>query len=146
MANRLNRLGTLTYAGEGNHDPVLFRQRMGEFFRPLRAGLGGNAFPYLWVPELHKSGHGLHAHFAVGRYVPRGLIDESWGHGFVHIKLLGDLPVGSGPLAEARLAAGYLAKYVGKAFDEAKVPGLHRYEVAQGLPAGVREAAGPHAR
>ncbi len=31
------------------------------------------------------------------------------------------------------MAAGYLAKYVGKAFDERRVPGLHRYDVAQGF-------------
>ena len=30
----------------------------------------------------------------------------------MHIKLLGDLPVGSGTLGEARKAAGYLSKYV----------------------------------
>jgi len=138
-ANRLNRLGTLTYAGGGNHDPVLLRQHLGVFFRLLRAGLGGESLPYLWVPEWHTTGHGLHAHFAVGRFVPRRLIEEAWGHGFVHIKLLGDLPVGSGPLAEARKAAGYLAKYVGKGFDDVTVPGLHRYEIAQGFePTSVK--------
>ena len=36
------------------------------------------------------------------------------GAGSSHIKLLGDLPVGSGALEEARLAARYLAKYVSK--------------------------------
>ncbi len=51
----------------------------------------------------------------------------------MHIKLLGDLPVGSGPLAEARLAARYLSKYVSKNLDAERVPGLHRYEVAQGF-------------
>ena len=77
-----------------------------------------SALPYVWVPEWHKTGHGLHLHFAVGRFVPRGMIEQAWGHGFVHIKLLGDLPVGSGALAEARQAAGYLSKYVGKSFDD----------------------------
>jgi hypothetical protein len=50
---------------------------------------------------------------------------------------IGDLPVGS------RIAASYLAKYVSKniASDE-RVPGLHRYEVAQGFqPKRVRLAA-----
>ena len=51
----------------------------------------------------------------------------------MHIKLLGDLPVGSGALEEARLAARYLGKYAGKALDEGRPPGLHRYEVAQGF-------------
>ena len=66
------------------------------FFRGLRRGLGGEPFPYLWVPELHESGHGFHVHFAVGRYVPRSLIEGAWGRGFVFIKLIQGLPVGSG--------------------------------------------------
>ena len=134
-ANRLNRLGTLTYAGAGCHEPAVVRAHLGEFFRELRSQLGGAPFPYVWVPEWHKSGHGLHAHFAVGRYVPQRLIRSVWGRGFVHIKLLGDLPVGSGTLSEARAAAGYLSKYVAKTFIDpsARVLGLHRYDVAEGF-------------
>lgn len=132
-ANGLNRLGTLTYAGSGNHDPVVLRQHLAKFFRRLRVATGDKAFAYVWVPEWHKSGHGLHAHFAVGRYLKRRDIEGAWGHGFVHIKLLGDLPVGSGRLAEARRAARYLSKYAGKDFDHEHMPGLHRYEVAQGF-------------
>lgn len=134
-ANRLNRLGTLTYRGEGCHDSSLVRDHLGDFFRGLRSNLGGSALPYVWVPEWHKSGHGLHAHFAVGRYVKRSLIESAWGRGFVHIKLLGNLPVGSGALSEARAAAGYLSKYVAKTFTDpsTRVLGLHRYDVAQGF-------------
>lgn len=140
-ANRLNRLGTLTYAGDGCHDPRLVRADLGAFFRALRGGLGGEPLAYVWVAEWHKSGHGLHAHFAVGRYVPRSLIASAWGHGFVHIKLLGGLPAGSGPVEEARKAAGYLSKYVAKAFTDpaARVMDRHRYDVAQGFqPPKVR--------
>jgi hypothetical protein len=134
-ANRLNRLGTLTFAGEGCHDPVELRMHLGNFFRDLRPALGGKPFPYVWVPEWHKTGHGLHAHFAVGRFIKRSLIESAWGHGFVHIKLLGDLPVGSTDLSEARRAAGYLSKYVAKSFADSSVRamGLHRYDVAQGF-------------
>ena len=132
-ANRLNRLGTLTYAGEGCHDPEQLRSHVAVFFKGLRRSLGGRALPYLWVPEWHPGGHGLHVHFAVGRYVRQTLIREVWGRGIVHVKLLGDLPVGSGSLQEARLAARYLAKYVSKNVGEGRVPGLHRYEVAQGF-------------
>ncbi|MCB0908539.1 MAG: hypothetical protein KDB63_15620 [Nocardioidaceae bacterium] len=117
------------------------RSDVARFFRALRSVVGGEPLAYLWVPEWHKSGHGLHVHFAVGRYVPRGQIDDAWGHGFVHIKRLDDMPVGSGRLAEGRRAAGYLSKYVGKSFDEPaeRVAGLHRYEVAQGFtPRAVR--------
>ena len=134
-ANRLNRLGTLTYRGEGCHNPAVVRAHLGEFFRTLRAELGGDALPYVWVPEWHKSSHGLHAHFAVGRYIARSNIVRAWPHGFVHIKLLGDLPVGSGSLSEARIAAGYLSKYVAKTFTDprARVLGLHRYDVGEGF-------------
>ena len=138
-ANRLNRLGTVTYRGEGCHDPLALRAHLAGFFRDLRDELGQGRFAYLWVPQWHPGGHGLHAHFAVGRFVPRGLIDRSWGHGFVHIKLLDGLPVGSGELAEARMAARYLARYVGRDVESERRPaGLHRYEVAQGFqPAKV---------
>jgi hypothetical protein len=136
-ANRLNRLATLTYRGEGCHDPRRLRHDVGDFFRRLRQGIGGTAFAYLWTGEWHKTGHGLHAHFAVGRFVPRTKIEGAWPHGFVHIKLLGDLPYAASSLDQARRAARYLSKYVGKSFAE-QGQGLHRYEVAQGF-APVRE-------
>lgn len=141
-ANGLNRLGTLTYAGDGCHDPRQFRGDLAEFFRSLRRLLGGEPFAYAWVPEWHKSGHGLHAHFAVGRFVARGLIEQAWGRGFVHIKLLGDLPVGTTAWGEARVAARYLSKYVGKDFARHEA-GLHRYDVAQGFQPDAVVVAGP---
>ncbi len=131
-ANRLNRLATLTYRGEGCHDRIVLGRDVGVFFRRLRQELGPEAFPYLWTAEWHKSGHGLHAHFAVGRYVPRAAIEEAWPHGFVHIKLLGDLPYAASSWDQARRAAHYLSKYVGKDFSEHQ-RGQHRYEVAQGF-------------
>lgn len=148
-SNGLNRLGTLTYRGAGCHDPAVLVGDVGVFFRRLRASLGGGALPYVWVPEWHKSGHGLHVHFALGRFVRRSLIEAAWGHGFVHIKLLGDLPVGSGRWDEARLAARYLSKYVTKTFTDTdssdgsdssdadgsaqRALGRHRYELGQGF-------------
>src|SRR5262249_39080531 len=39
-ANKLNRLGTLTYAGAGCHDPQALRSHVGTFFRGLREGIG----------------------------------------------------------------------------------------------------------
>ncbi len=140
-ANRLNRLGTLTYAGAGCRDPKELRGHVGGFFRAMRGELGGEPLPYVWTPEWHQT-HGLHVHFAVGRYVPKSLIRSAWGRGFVHVKLLGDLPVGSTKVDEARQAARYLSKYVGKAFDERRVPGLHRYDVAQGFQ--PERAVRPH--
>ena len=106
----------------------------GAFFRGLRRELGGRALAYAWTSEWHPGGHGLHVHFAVGRYVGQRLIRDVWGRGIVHIKLIGDLPHGSGALEEARVAAGYLAKYVSKSLDDVRrAAGLHRYEVAQGF-------------
>lgn len=136
--NGLNRLGTLTYAGAGCHDEDALREHVGGFFRAVRAGLGGQQLPYLWVPEWHKTGHGLHVHFAVGRYVPRHLIEQAWGRGFVHIKLLSDLPVGSTSWQESRRAARYLSKYVTKSMSTAGGSGRHRYDLAQGFqPRGL---------
>jgi hypothetical protein len=132
-ANRLNRLGTLTYRGSGCHDPAQVRADLGTFFRSWREALGGQASPYVWVPEWHPGGHGLHAHFAVGKFIKQTVIRDAWGHGFVSIKLLSDLPVGSGRLEESRKAAGYLSKYVAKSFTDQRVPGRHRYDVAQGF-------------
>jgi len=91
VASRLNRLASLTYAGEGCFDPVQLRQDVAAFFKALRPGLGGEALPYVWVPEWHPGAHGLHVHFTVGRYVRQSLIREAWGHGIVHVKLIGDL-------------------------------------------------------
>ncbi len=132
-ANRLNRFGTLTYA-RSCRDPLQLRADVGAFFRGLRRELGGRALAYAWTSEWHPGGHGLHVHFAVGRYVGQRLIRDVWSRGIVHIKLIGDLPHGSGALEEARVAAGYLAKYVSKSLDdERRAAGLHRYEVAQGF-------------
>lgn len=131
-ANGLSRLGTLTYGGSGCHDQGQIRADLAEFWRALRGSLGGAALPYVWVPEWHKSGHGLHAHFAVGKFIPRQKIAEAWGRGFVHIKRLTDLPVGSNTRAESRRAAAYLSKYVSKTFDSSSEL-LHRFDVAQGF-------------
>lgn len=138
-ANGLNRLGTLTYAGQGEHDPRTVRADIHRFFRGLRRGVG-QRFPYVWVPELHPGGHGWHVHFAVGRFVARGLIEEAWGRGFVHIKLIQGVPQGGGIRGEARLAARYLSKYLGK--DLQGHGGLNRYDLAQGFQPRVEVIEG----
>lgn len=143
-ANRLNRLGTLTYRGSGCHDPAQLRLHVGQFWRDLRTAIGGRPLPYVWVPEWHKTDHGLHVHFAVGRYIKQSLIEQAWGRGFVGIKRLNDLPVGSTSWHEARKAAGYLSKYVTKTFDQ-DLGGLHRYEVGQGFQPQVTKFTGDRA-
>jgi hypothetical protein len=145
-ANRLDRLGTLTYAGEGCHDPRQVRGDVALFFTRLREALGGDPFPYLWVAEWHKTGHGLHLHFGVGQFIPRALIAQAWGHGFVHIKQLSGVPAGSGQWGRARRAAGYLSKYVAKGFEDSdsgrRPRGLHRFDRAQGFTPGVFQLRG----
>ncbi len=87
----------------------------------------------MWVPEWHPGGHGLMCISPSRGMCRHGLIKGVWGRGRVHVKLFTDLPVGSGALEEARVAGGYLAKYVSKSFGDDRIPGLHRYEVAQGF-------------
>lgn len=76
-ANRLDRLGTLTYARPCK-EPELIREDLRDFFKRLRERTGGFAFPYAWVPEWHKTGDKLHAHFAVGRYINFRVIQQAW--------------------------------------------------------------------
>jgi hypothetical protein len=133
-ANRLNKLGTLTYRGLGNFEPPLLRAHVGQFWRDLRSELGGDPLAYVWVPEWHPEGHGLHVHFAVAKWIDQRVIERVWGRGFIGIKRIGGMPIGSDSLAESRKAAGYLAKYVAKTFGEKReLAGLHRYEVGQGF-------------
>jgi hypothetical protein len=140
-ANRLDRLVTLTYRGAGQHNERPLRHDLGVFIRALRTALAGRSIPYVWVPEWHKTDHGLHAHVALGRYVRRSLIEDAWGHGFVHIKRLAR-DEAAGTLASSRRAAGYLSKYIAKTFDHPRTARLHRYEVGQGfLPRAERITA-----
>ena len=131
-ANRLDRMGTLTYAPPFCTDPRQLRRDVGKFFRRLRSGLGGGPMPYLWVPELHADGARFHVHFGVSQYIHKTLIEEAWGHGFVDIGAKGRRP-GSSGIEGARRAARYLSKYVGKSIGAGSMGGLHRYEVAQGF-------------
>jgi len=131
VANRLNRLGTLTYE-DACEDERQVRKDVGEFFRKLKADID-KPFAYLWVPEWHPQGHGLHLHFVVGRFVPRSKIIDAWGRGFVHIKLLGQVPIGQGSLGESRRAAGYLGKYLRKGFEVDREFNLRRFDAARGF-------------
>lgn len=141
-ANRLNRFITLTYRPPGCRDQAAFRADIAAFFKVLRRELGGSDMPYMWVAEWHPGGHGLHAHAAVSRYISRGVLTRAWPHGFVHIKLIGDLPVGSGAWEESRRCGRYLGKYVAKSLHGERWAGLHRYEVAQGFQPQVEKIDG----
>jgi len=143
-ANRLNRMGTLTYGPPRCTDAVELRGHVAQFFRELRADLGGKPFPYIWVPELHADRVHWHVHFAVGQHIARSTIRRAWGRGLIHMPQINDLPVGSTTRDEARAAARYLAKYVTKDFPT-HVTGLHRYEVAQGFQPVHETLRGPTA-
>jgi hypothetical protein len=132
VANRLDRLATLTYKGAGQFDERAFRRDMHDFGRRLRSSLGGSTYPYLYVPEWHPGGHGLHAHALFGQYVPQGLLRSAWGLGIVDIRRRGP-GIKAGSIASTRRAVGYISKYIVKSFDAPRVKGLHRYELAQGF-------------
>jgi hypothetical protein len=122
----------MTYAPPFCTDEVRLRADLRRFFRSLRHRLG-QPIPYAWVPERHADGERLHVHCALGRFVLRSMIAAAWPHGLFWITQISDLPVGSTPRDEARVAARYLAKYVGKDIGGRSATGLHRYEVAQGF-------------
>ena len=108
--------------------------------------VGGAAFPYVWVPEWHKSDHGLHLHFAVGAV--RAAFDDRVARGDAGSSTSsGSAICRSGRVAVVRrgVAAGYLSKYVSKSFEQdasSRALGLHRYDVAQGFQPQVRRLPG----
>lgn len=137
----LNRLGTLTYAGAGCFDIDAHLTNTARFWRQLRRELGVDAVPYVRVWEWHPGGHGLHEHFAIGRFIPWTLVRDVWGLGRVDMRLIGDLPIGSTVRQEARVAARYLAPYLSKGGEDRPM-GRHRYEIAQGFPIPTEEIIG----
>jgi hypothetical protein len=145
VANRLDRLATLTYAGDGQFDERSFKRDMHAFGRRLRAALGGARYPYLYVPEWHPGGHGLHAHALFGQYVPQALLREAWGFGIADIRRRAH-GIEAGSIASTRRAVGYISKYISKSFDAPRVKGLHRYELAQGFQPRVERIVGSSRR
>ncbi len=110
------------------------RSHVGSFFKALRPVLGGGPFPYAWAPEWHPGGHGLHVHFAVGRYVPQRLIRDTWGRGIAphqaDRRSAGRVGHRRGSKARRRLPVQVRRQGVRR---RSAPPGLHRYEVAQGF-------------
>jgi hypothetical protein len=92
--------------------------------------MDGKRFPYARVFEWHQH-HGIHIHMAVPMFYWHGDLDRMWGKGYVFATYHGrGSRNGAGG---GRRTSAYLAKYVGKDFDES-ARGKHRYEVAQGFP------------
>jgi hypothetical protein len=144
-ANGLSRFGTLTYGPPFCTDPEQLRGDIARFFRRLRTAQNEGPLPYVWVPEFHADGVRFHAHFAVDRFIPRARVETAWGHGYIKIKRLTDLPVGSTSWDEARRAAGYVSKYVSKTFTGPQVFGRQRYGVAEGFQPTVLRIEGTSA-
>ena len=140
----LNRLGTLTYAPPFCTDPGEVRRHAGRVLpEPADARSAASRCRTCGCRSSTPTGRGS---TCTSRWVATSsaaLIDEAWGHGIVHIKLLGDLPVGLGALAEARHAAGYLSKYVGKSFEDARDPASAPLRRRAGVPAGTGPGVGP---
>ncbi len=126
----LRYMWTLTYRGSGEHDLARVRRHIEKLIAAV-VGARGERFPYLWVPELHKTDHGIHVHMAVPFYFDQARLAKLWGRGHVWCSLMGRK--GSCGFAQASAAARYVSKYVGKAFEIAEF-GRHRYERAQGFP------------
>jgi hypothetical protein len=144
-ANDLDRMITLTYRRPFCTEPQQIRDDVHQFVKDLRRELGGEPFPYVWVPELHKKGHKFHAHIAVGTYIPVRLIRDVWGRGHVGIDINSHIPSTATPWQRSRIASRYLSKYVRKSFELGgafRPLGKHRYEIGQGfLPRVVQHSA-----
>lgn len=154
-ANGLTRLLTLTYGGSRATTHAEAVDDVGRAMRRLRDAVG--KFPYVWVPELHRDGEHYHVHLATGRpwavrcnrcdpagagrgLQSRGAADPclrcAWGRGFVHAKRL--TATGNRPWQQETTAATYLAKYVGKSYEDHE-SGMHRYDCARGFkPVQIR--------
>lgn len=133
VANVLTRMWTLTYAvAESDRDVVM--ADVNDFLQRLRVHLGED-FPAAYVLEWHKSGDRLHVHMALqSRFIRWELLGQLWGHGVVQYSD-GQKAVdqAKGKRAKSRKLAGYLSKYMAKAWAADHEHGHHRYEVTQGF-------------
>jgi hypothetical protein len=137
VANQLSRLWTLTYA-DAEWDVEHVKRDVNEFVRALRAELK-RSLAYVVVLELHPEGHGIHVHLVLeAMFVNKTRLQEIWGHGLVQYS---DRKSGHsrGGRERARMAAGYVSKYLGKDLGWVGV-GRHRYEVAEGFAVRVERS------
>jgi len=66
VANRLTKLGTLTYAGEGCRDPRVLRRDVADFMRNLRSSLGGADSVPLGARVAPRTVTDSHVQFGLG--------------------------------------------------------------------------------
>jgi len=121
---------TLTYRGEGEWDLEQVRRHVERLREKIVQNRHGHVFPYVAVPELHPEGHGIHVHMAVPFWIKHAKLAKYWGRGLVWCSSYHQR--GGCRFADARKAAGYLGKYIGKGFVLGTA-GRHRYWRAQGF-------------
>jgi len=137
--NRLRKMWVLTYETQ-TLDRKQIQEDMNGFMQRWREFRGGEAFPYTYVLELHKSREGYHVHVAVPLgFMDKHVLQKMWGHGLVWFEDR-TAPKGTSARKQSEILSSYLAKYLDKSFmDEGREFGEHRYEVAQGFdPTQVR--------
>jgi len=127
--HKLVYMWTLTYRGDGEHDVEQVRRHVERLREKIVKDRNGRPFPYVAVPELHSSDHGFHVHMAVPFWYKHRKLAKAWGRGHVWCSSLHQR--GQCRFEGSRRAAGYLAKYIGKAFEETAM-GRHRYWRASG--------------
>lgn len=117
-------------------------RRLQAFTRRLRARWP--RLKWLLVIEWHPGGHGWHAHMVVDRWLPKAVLEDLWGWGFVDARRLKVNGSSTSPEA-VRKAAAYVAKYVTKPGAEGSpehVAGDHRYLRPLGMTWTEVEAEG----
>lgn len=130
IANKCNKLTTLTQAEEyRTEDPLEMKARMDRFCRVVFA-YTGHPVPMLWVVERGEKGtKRLHIHVAHRVYLPKSVLRKAWSYGFVEARRI---EVRGGLREQCRVAASYLSKYLSKESERGGF-GRHRYEVTQGF-------------
>lgn len=67
----IDRLWSLTYGPPFCRDPKQLRGDLASFIRRARYDVGGQQFPYVWVPELHGDSQRFHAHVGLAHFVKK---------------------------------------------------------------------------
>ena len=133
VANVLTRMWTLTYE-VAEVDRAVVMADVNDFLQRLRVHLGED-FPAAYVLEWHADRERLHVHMALqSRFIRWELLGQLWGHGHVQYSD-GQRAINQakGKRLKARRLAGYLCKYMAKAWADDHEHGHHRYEVTQGF-------------
>ena len=146
VKNTLTLMWTLTYA-EAQWDRKKIKADVNQLMIAWRGLNGGREFPYVYVLELHPKGHGYHVHLAVpeGMWTSHAKLKRLWGKGRIQFDEQKKRRSGE-DRNNARRLAGYLSKYLVKAFDSDGLEvekGDHFYEVAQGFGVEVLRRSFP---